>query len=67
MSIGRPSHLAIFRAFKHSRPASQPRSLLGLEVIEEDVALLGFLAPVADDDAGAVDDFTGVAFAIELA
>lgn len=26
---------------------------------------MGFLAPVADDDARAIDDFTGVAFAVE--
>jgi hypothetical protein len=40
--------------------------LLGLEVVEEDAALLGFLTPVLDDDARAVDDFAGVAFAVNL-
>ncbi len=39
--------------------------LLRLEVVEQNGAFLGFLAPVANDDAGAVDDFSGVAFAIE--
>ena len=39
--------------------------LLGLEVVEEDGAFLRLLAPVADDDAGAVDDFAGIAFAVE--
>jgi ribosomal 30S subunit maturation factor RimM len=41
--------------------------LLGLEVVEEDAALLGFLTPVLDNDARAVDDFAGVAFAVDLA
>ena len=41
------------------------RLLLGLEIVEQDGALLALLAPVADDDAGAVDDFAGVAFAVE--
>ncbi len=39
--------------------------LLGLEVVEQNGAFLGFLAPVANDDARAVNDFSGVAFAIE--
>jgi hypothetical protein len=43
------------------------RLLLSLEVVEEDAALLGLLAPIADDDAGAVDDLAGVAFAVDLA
>ena len=43
----------------------KPVLLLGLEVVEEDGALLALLAPVADDDARAVDDFAGVAFAVE--
>lgn len=37
----------------------------GLEVVEQDGAFLRFLAPVADDDAGTVDDFSGVAFAVK--
>ena len=41
--------------------------LFGLEVVKENRPLLGFFAPVADDDAGAVDDFTRVAFAVENA
>jgi hypothetical protein len=47
--------------------AGEARLLLGLEVVEEDAALLGLLTPVLDDDARAVDDLTGVAFAIDLA
>jgi hypothetical protein len=39
--------------------------LLGLEVVEEDGTFLALLTPVADDDAGAVDDLAGVAFTVE--
>ncbi|KAJ6258397.1 hypothetical protein Dda_6437 [Drechslerella dactyloides] len=41
------------------------RRLTGLEVVEQDAAFGGLLAPVADDDAGAVDDLARVAFAVE--
>ena len=41
--------------------------LLGLEVVEEDGALLGLLTPVLDDDARAVDDLAGVALTVDLA
>ena len=41
--------------------------LLGLEVVEQNATLLALLTPVADDDAGAVYDLTGVAFTINLA
>lgn len=41
--------------------------VLGLEVVEEDAALLGLLTPILNDDARAVDDFAGVAFAVDLA
>jgi hypothetical protein len=43
------------------------RLLLGLEVVEEDAALLGFLTPVTDDDARAVDDLAGVTLTVDLA
>lgn len=43
------------------------RLLLGLEVVEQDGALLGLLTPVLDDDARAVDDLAGVALAVDLA
>ena len=43
------------------------RLLLGLEVVEEDGALLRLLTPVLDDDAGAVDDLAGVALTVNLA
>ena len=43
------------------------RLLLGLEVVEEDGALLGVLTPVLDDDARAVDDLAGVALTVNLA
>lgn len=41
------------------------RLLLGLEVVEEDGALLGLLTPILDDDAGAVDDLASVALTVE--
>ena len=41
--------------------------LLGLEVVEEDAALLGLLTPVLDDNARAVDDLAGVTLAVNLA
>jgi hypothetical protein len=47
--------------------ADEARLLLGLEVVEEDVALLGLLTPVLDDDARAVDDLAGVTLAVDLA
>jgi hypothetical protein len=47
--------------------AGEARLLLGLEVVEEDVALLGLLTPVLDDDARAVDDLAGVTLAVDLA
>lgn len=43
------------------------RLLLGLEVVEEDGALLGLLTPVLDDDARAVDDLASVALTVENA
>lgn len=43
------------------------RLLLGLEVVEEDGALLGLLTPVLDDDARAVDDLAGVTLTVENA
>lgn len=43
------------------------RLLLGLEVVEEDGALLGLLTPVLDDDARAVDNLAGVALTVENA
>ena len=47
--------------------AGEARLLLGLEIVEEDVTLLGLLTPVLDDDARAVDDLAGVTLAIDLA
>lgn len=41
--------------------------LLGLEVVEEDAALLGLLTPILDDNARAVNDLTGVTLAVNLA
>lgn len=41
--------------------------LLSLEVVQQDVALLRLLTPVADDNARAVDDLAGVALAVEHA
>jgi len=39
--------------------------LPGLEVLEEDVALLGFLTPVTNDNARAVDDLAWVTLTVE--
>jgi hypothetical protein len=39
--------------------------LFGLEVVEEDGALLRLLTPVLDNDARAVDDLAGVALTVE--
>jgi hypothetical protein len=47
--------------------ADEARLLLGLEVVEEDVALLRLLTPVLDDDARAVDDLARVTLAVDLA
>jgi len=47
--------------------ARSRRLLLGLEVVEQDAALLGLLTPVLDDDARAVDNLAGVALAVDLA
>jgi hypothetical protein len=41
--------------------------LLGLEVVEEDGALLRLLSPVLDDNARAVDNLAGVTFTVENA
>jgi hypothetical protein len=41
--------------------------LLGLEVVEEDGALLGLLTPVLDNDARAVDNLAGVTLTVKLA
>lgn len=43
------------------------RLLLGLEVVEEDGALLRLLTPVLDDNARAVDDLAGVTLTVNLA
>lgn len=47
--------------------ARSRRLLLGLEVVEQDAALLGLLTPVLDNNARAVDDLAGVALAVDLA
>lgn len=57
---GLPSR--VLRSIARSR-----RLLLGLEVVEQDAALLGLLTPVLDDNARAVDDLAGVALAVDLA
>lgn len=49
------------------RQVRSRRLLLGLEVVEQDAALLGLLTPVLDNDARAVDDLAGVALAVDLA
>jgi hypothetical protein len=57
----RPTHV------KQASYAGATRLLLGLEVVEEDAALLGLLTPILDNDARAVDDLAGVALTIDLA
>jgi hypothetical protein len=47
--------------------ARSRRLLLGLEVVEQDAALLGLLTPVLDNNTRAVDDLAGVALAVDLA
>ena len=44
---------------------SSDSDLTGLEVLEEDVALLRLLTPVLDDTARAVDDLAGVTLTVE--
>jgi hypothetical protein len=51
----------------HRALMDEARLLLGLEVVEEDAALLGLLTPVLDDNARAVDDLAGVALTVNLA
>lgn len=46
---------------------ANPNLLLGLEVVEEDGALLGLFTPVLDDDARAVDDLAGVTLTVQHA
>lgn len=46
---------------------STVRLLLGLEVVQEDGALLRLLTPVLDDDARAVDNLAGVTLTVENA
>lgn len=41
--------------------------LLGLEVVEEDGALVGVFSPVLDNDARAVNNLAGVTLAVENA
>lgn len=43
----------------------QSSLLARLEVVDQDGALLGFLAPVAYDDAGTVDNLARIAFTVE--
>lgn len=41
--------------------------LLGLEVVEEDGALLRLFSPVLDNNAGAVDNLAGITLTVENA
>lgn len=40
---------------------------IGLEIVEQDGALLTLLTPIPNDDARAVDDLASVAFTVESA
>jgi hypothetical protein len=55
-----------YRSNRH-RTLGAVHLLLGLEVVEEDAALLGLLTPILDNDARAVDDLAGVALTVNLA
>ena len=46
---------------------SRRRLLLGLEVVEQDAALLGLLTPVLNNDARAVDDLASVTLTVKNA
>lgn len=41
--------------------------LLSLEIVQQYRSLLRLLSPVLDNDTAAVDDFAGIAFAVDLA
>lgn len=41
--------------------------MLGLEVVEENGALLGLLTPILDNDARAVDNLASVTLTVESA
>lgn len=49
----------------HFNAVRAARLLRGLEVVQEDGALLRLLTPVLDNDARAVDNLAGVALAVE--
>lgn len=53
--------------FWYSRAHLFPPGLPCLEVLQENVALLGLLTPVADDDARAVDNLAGISLAVKHA
>lgn len=48
-------------------PSKKETHLPGVEVLEEDVALLGLLTPVADNAARAVDNLAGITLTVENA
>jgi hypothetical protein len=49
----------------HTHSLRRNNLLLGLEVVEEDRALLGLLTPILDDNARAVDDLAGVTLTVK--
>jgi len=57
----------VSRVVDRRHTPDEARLLLGLEVVEEDAALLRLLTPVLDNDARAVDDLAGVALTVNLA
>lgn len=66
LSRNRGREIRRVRSLRVSQTA-RSNLLLGLEVVEEDRALLGLLTPILDDDARAVDDLAGVTLAVDLA
>jgi len=60
-----------FAAKKITPPSSSPAPppmlclLLRLEVIQQHIPFLAFLAPISHNNAAAVDDFSGISFPVE--
>src|SRR5262249_9209826 len=60
-----PTHTTPQSHVAHHPPPSA--LLLGLEVVQQYISLLRLLTPVSNNDARAVDDLPGVAFAVQHA
>ena len=49
----------------HAEVGKRGGLLFRLKVVEKDGTFLALLTPIANDDTGAVDDLSGVSFAVE--